>query len=430
MLMAAYASALVIAATEPIFAVIGKPPWRDPSWDACVLLVSIPVMTLATLLLVIHSRRTPDAGERARARLLLSSFALGTTLGATELVSNLSPSVPSLSGIGMLVATVPLVLVTTRFRLLEQPASVWMVSNVFLAAALAVAVGTLVFHVFPRAASFVIAGALMGLVVVVVARTAIADSAARRERAASLAALGRLSAQMAHDVKNPLAALRGAAQVLQVDLEQPSSTLDRKELVALMLSQVDRIGRLLETYGRLATTEPLCSEVDVNQVVGEIIAAQSLDDRRPQLQADLDERLQHLWVDRDMLQSIVENLVRNAIKATVTGGSITVRTKLVDEFAPKVVVEVEDTGTGMDARTQERAFDDFFTTHAEGSGLGLSFVRRMAHAHGGKVTLSSQIGRGTLVRVVLPINSPAGSPVRSPVSSPIHRPVRSGDHAR
>ena len=70
---------------------------------------------------------------------------------------------------------------------------------------------------------------------------------------------------------------------------------------------------------------------------------------------------------------------------------------------PGVVVLVEDTGAGMDARTRERAFDEFFTTKSAGSGLGLSFVRRVVEAHGGRVTISSEHGRGTVVRLRLPL---------------------------
>lgn len=66
-------------------------------------------------------------------------------------------------------------------------------------------------------------------------------------------------------------------------------------------------------------------------------------------------------------------------------------------------MEVEDTGEGMDARTRERAFDDFFTTKASGSGLGLAFVRRVVEAHGGEVLLTSREGRGTVVRMRLPV---------------------------
>jgi signal transduction histidine kinase len=98
---------------------------------------------------------------------------------------------------------------------------------------------------------------------------------------------------------------------------------------------------------------------------------------------------------------VLENLVRNAMEAMPDGGTVTVRT--ARSGAESVLLSVADTGCGMDARTRERAFDDFFTTKALGSGLGLAFVRRVVEAHGGRVSLESEQGRGTLVSVRLPV---------------------------
>ena len=84
-----------------------------------------------------------------------------------------------------------------------------------------------------------------------------------------------------------------------------------------------------------------------------------------------------------------------------TGGSLVVRTGRDPDDVGGVVISVEDAGEGMDARHAERAFDEFYTTKAQGSGLGLAFVRRVAQAHGGDVSLSSKVGVGTIVRVRL-----------------------------
>ena len=100
---------------------------------------------------------------------------------------------------------------------------------------------------------------------------------------------------------------------------------------------------------------------------------------------------------------MVENLVRNAVEAMPAGGTLRVRTFRAERDARAPIgLAVEDTGHGMHARTRERAFDDFFTTKTTGSGLGLAFVRRIVHAHGGRVSLASQPGQGTRVDVVLP----------------------------
>jgi signal transduction histidine kinase len=106
-----------------------------------------------------------------------------------------------------------------------------------------------------------------------------------------------------------------------------------------------------------------------------------------------------------MLARVLENLVRNAIEAMPSGGAVTVRTARSSSGGRDgILIAVEDSGHGMDARTKDLALDDFFTTKAHGSGLGLAFVRRVAEAHGGDVLIASTEGRGTVVTVRLPVD--------------------------
>jgi signal transduction histidine kinase len=109
-------------------------------------------------------------------------------------------------------------------------------------------------------------------------------------------------------------------------------------------------------------------------------------------------------LDSDLVSNALENVIKNAFEAMPKGGNITVRTARADG-SPGVVVSVEDRGDGMDARKVERAFDQFWTTKATGSGLGLAFVRRVAEAHGGAVSLRSKVGVGTVVEIRLPAGS-------------------------
>jgi signal transduction histidine kinase len=108
--------------------------------------------------------------------------------------------------------------------------------------------------------------------------------------------------------------------------------------------------------------------------------------------------------DADLLASALENLVKNAVEAMPGGGTLTVSTGLRENDDGRLaVVSVRDTGTGMDARAREQAFELFFTTKASGSGLGLAFVQQVARSHGGQVLLTSVEGSGTLFEVLLPM---------------------------
>jgi len=251
----------------------------------------------------------------------------------------------------------------------------------------------------PMASSLLLGALVVTAALLAASRQWLVDAALHKERASHLATLGRFTAQMSHDVKNPLMALKGAAQVLRDDVEAG------RPLVPLMLEQIERIGRVVDTYGRLARIDLIRTRVDVNALVREVVKLQTLGPSAAvTVRAELTEGLPECSADADMLASILENLVRNALEAMPAGGGrVVVRTQAPALGDPAgVEIVVEDDGIGMDSRTRARAFDDFFTTKPTGSGLGLAFVKRVVAAHGGEVTLASELGRGTVVRVLLP----------------------------
>jgi len=259
----------------------------------------------------------------------------------------------------------------------------------------------------PAASRLLLGTTVVTITLVAASRRWAAEAAVQKERVSKLASLGRFSAQIAHDIKNPLSALKGAAQLLRDDVATwPANVAAPEgpapaELVELMLDQIDRISGVVDSYGRLARIELVRSRVDVNEVVREVVALNALANKGGvELRTSLAEGLPMCNADRAMLASVVENLVRNALEAS-TAGSVMVQTERAQEDFD-VILTVEDQGIGMNANTQERAFDDFFTTKPTGSGLGLAFVQRVVHAHGGEVALTSREGHGTLVRIRLP----------------------------
>jgi signal transduction histidine kinase len=234
------------------------------------------------------------------------------------------------------------------------------------------------------------------------ARRVAATAALRRERVAQLANLGRLSAQMAHDLKNPLAALKGAIQFLQEEHAQGRPIEPHAGFLDLMLGQADRIERVVDAYRRLHRIEPDKQPADVGALLRETVALQPMSAAATaKVEIDIAEGLPPCPLDRDLIARALENLLRNGFEAMPDGGTLTVRAARGEEPGT-VLLEVSDTGSGMDARTRERAFDDFFTTKAGGTGLGLPLVKRIAAAHGGDVTLHARNPRGTTVRICLP----------------------------
>jgi signal transduction histidine kinase len=200
---------------------------------------------------------------------------------------------------------------------------------------------------------------------------------------------------MAHDTKNPLAAIFGAAQVLQ----GMTLTEEQREYVDLLLEQSARIRTIAERYERLGRVEPTLAQVDLEALIGRVAAAQKLVAQKVRFHLEVAPRASRCVGDADLLEGALENLVRNAIEAMPNGGDLWMRA-IVDEGA--ILVQVADTGEGMDPRRVQRAFEEFYTTKTGGSGLGLPFVRRVALSHGGDVSIKSRRGEGTTLQMRLP----------------------------
>lgn len=380
------------------------------AWSGALALCSLPVMTFAMALLVTHLRDATEPHERARTRLLLIAVTLATALGLTDLLANFVHGLPSLASVGFLLAGAITIFAASREGLLESELTLESVAISIALAAAGVVAYLAVFRFLASHLALLILGVALVTLVLGAAVRQIAQAATlRRARALQLATLGRFAAQMAHDFKNPLAALKGAAQFLKEDLSGEESEPRRSAFVDLMLEQIERLEGAIDAYQRLARVEPLRTRLQINDLVQEVIALQGFAaGQRIILETRLAEGLPSCNADPDLLANALQNLIRNACEAIDGGGSVTVRTARSAEPEPGAVeVCVEDTGPGMDARTREHAFDEFFTTKPGGSGLGLSFVRRVVEAHGGRVSIDTQPGRGTVVSIRLPLSQEA-----------------------
>jgi nitrogen-specific signal transduction histidine kinase len=226
----------------------------------------------------------------------------------------------------------------------------------------------------------------------------------------------RLMAQrVAHDLRNPLTSIRLALQSMQMDYREADP-----EITATLDAYVDQIEDQIESLRRTATNvmklvgaeEQNVLETDLSSFLrrkGRQLAANLPDD--VELREELAEDLPPVSVDREQMTSVLENLVYNAVEALPEGGTVTIQAQLARNLSfstsemPRdyVLVEVMDTGVGMDAATRARAFDPGFTTAGEGTGLGLAMVKQIVEAHDGQVELESEPDVGTDVRVYLPV---------------------------
>lgn len=379
--------------------------WVDSrAWAAMLLAGWLPCLVLLLALLVRHLQASGDDDEKARTRTVTAALLVGGALATIDLLDGAGLGLPHTGALGTLASTSLLATAVFRFRLFDRDLSI---STAVYAGAIAL-VGLAGYLVVFAAAGSNLAAWAFGVAAVTgllfaAARELFLARAERRTRTERFAALGRVAAQMAHDLKNPLAAILGAAQIL----EDEATPEERRELAGLIALQARRIHAIVDTYERVGRIEPQRSPVDLRALVDRAVAAQAgaASAAGVELRADHEAGLPSADADADLLASVVENLVKNALDATAPGGTVTVRARAEsaeDDRPGALVVEVEDTGAGMDARHAELAFDDFFSTKGS-SGLGLAFVRRVAHAHGGRVTLASTPKIGTRVALRLPL---------------------------
>jgi len=375
-------------------------------WSWTWLAGLLPLAAVSVTLLIGHIRRAGNQEERNRAYLLLAAVAVVSPLASTELLADLGYGVARLGSVGILTFNTLVVIAALRFRLFDRA----LAPSAVLWATVLSAIGGVAYLTVQHAAgtnnALLVLGTLtITLVMLAAARLTMVAMISRRDQTVRLVTLGRLAAQMGHDLKNPLAALKGAAQFLREERQQGRSIDDKQEFLDLMTDQIDRLKGAVDKYERLGLVRAMRVPMQLNDLVRDLVAMQRFASAGgTSVKAELGSDLPECPADRDLLAGALENVLQNAFEATPRDGMVIVRTALGSvRQARGVAISVEDHGVGMSPRVRERAMDDFFTTKATGSGLGLAFVRRVAEAHGGDLSLASKEGVGTTVRLFLPL---------------------------
>ncbi|MGH0033644.1 MAG: ATP-binding protein [Myxococcota bacterium] len=221
-----------------------------------------------------------------------------------------------------------------------------------------------------------------------------------------LAVTGQLAARVAHDIRNPLSAIKMRAQMLRNKLQPESGGGESLEAI---LREIDRVERVVEGLLDLSRPGELALQTgDANDVMEEALRAiaPTLAHRKVEVVRQLDPDLPPARFDEDRLINALLNLVANAADAMPEGGELVVASGASDD-ASSLYLEIRDHGPGIEAEHLERLFDPFFTTKREGVGLGLLNARSIVERHGGRLELQPAEPTGTRARIVLPV---AGRP--------------------
>lgn len=218
-----------------------------------------------------------------------------------------------------------------------------------------------------------------------------------------LASIGEMSAAVAHGLRNPLASLRASAQLV---LRHPGSPAAGEQLRAI-LDEVDRLDRRIShllTFSRPAPFRRAPEKVPT--LVQEVLPAfaERLRTQGVTLELDIPETLPGIPADAMKLEQALVELISNALDAMPSGGRLTIRARAeaAHDGGAGIAMEIRDTGRGIAPETLPSVGQPFFTTRAEGTGLGLATARRFVEQHGGRLDLESRLAEGTVVHLWLP----------------------------
>jgi len=214
-----------------------------------------------------------------------------------------------------------------------------------------------------------------------------------------LAAVGQLSAGIAHEVRNPLSSIKMSLQILEKRLNPSGNDLKRFKIAEKEVEHLEKLVNDILLFARPA--DPVIEPGDINESVKNSLnmAEKEISDKKIEVRLDFAAGLPRPGFDQSMLKQALLNIYLNAIDAMDAGGKLTIVTRTAEGDGPAVEIEIRDTGTGIDEEALPHIFNPFFTTKNYGTGLGLAHVKKIIDLHNGSIEVFSKKGQG--VRVIL-----------------------------
>ncbi len=219
-------------------------------------------------------------------------------------------------------------------------------------------------------------------------------------RADRLSALGELSASMAHEIRNPLGSIKGAAEILKDDYGPEEA---KHEFVQILLKETDRLNNILQEFLSFAKPKlPDFRQADVNEAIESVLTLTAQEARKASVRMDkrLDRSIGSRNIDAGLLKQAFLNIVLNAIQAMPNGGVLAVESALRESG---IEITISDTGFGIPDANRKKLFTPFFTTKKTGTGLGLAITYRIIENHRGTIDVQSEPGKGTRFTVRIPV---------------------------
>ena len=248
------------------------------------------------------------------------------------------------------------------------------------------------------------AGEYLGVVVVFEDVTNEVQMKEEVERISKLAETGQLAANIAHELRNPLSSIKGAAQLLRKEL--PADLMaEHGEFLDMIVQEVNGLDRIATEFLEFSrVTPPEMRPVSIAALLARLLQFMSayLADQEVRVIQNIPDTLPELWLDRAQMEQVIKNIVINAVQAMPHGGTLTVTAQVQPE-QDIVDIHFTDTGVGISAAKIDKICTPFFTTKTKGTGLGLAIVRKIVETHGGRLVIRSTPGEGSTFTVQLPV---------------------------
>ena len=215
-----------------------------------------------------------------------------------------------------------------------------------------------------------------------------------------LSALGELSAGMAHEIRNPLSAIKGAVEILKDDY-RPDEI--KYEFIQILLKETDRLNHIVQEFlGFARPKRPDFQQADVNEAIESVLTLTMQEAKKAgvTVEKSLDPSIGKRSLDAGLLKQAFLNIILNAIQAMPDGGTLTVESFFRDNA---IEVRIADTGTGISEENRKKLFSPFFTTRKNGTGLGLAITYRIIQNHRGTIDVKSAQGKGSAFSVKIPV---------------------------
>ena len=220
-------------------------------------------------------------------------------------------------------------------------------------------------------------------------------------RSDRLAALGQLSAGLAHELRNPLGTMRASAEILARNTTAENEIT--REMAGFIATEVDRVNSLITRF--LDFARPMHMRMEKTNLADALDrAAKELGQHNPPFEITVYKNyapdIPPVEMDVEWMERVFYNLLLNGAQATAAGGALTIKTRLVNT---QVEICFIDRGSGIDAKHLESIFNPFFTTKSSGVGLGLAIVSKIVDEHQGTISVESELGKGSIFRIFLPL---------------------------